>query len=157
MAFPLPTGPEPSSVEESLRTLLEAFPGIVWTTDAELRWTAIFGADLGALGFAEQELLGRSVRDFLGGDPNREAAIEAHVRAVAGDSGTYEIIFGGQLRQGSVQPLRNGAGEIVGTVGLSVNASESQLAVRESEARTRAVINAALDAVVMIDGSGALL
>ena len=40
---------------------------------------------------------------------------------------------------------------------MSVNATDSQLAVRESEARTRAMIDAALDAVVMINSSGEVL
>src|SRR5437879_6457036 len=144
MALPLPHGPEPSPIEQSLRTLLDAFPGVVWTTDAELRWTAIFGSDLAALGIAAEDVLGRRVPDFLGTDRMTEPSIEAHLRAVAGESATYENVFGGQLRQGYVQPLRSETGEIVGTVGMSVNATESELAVRESEARPRAVVNAAL-------------
>jgi PAS domain S-box-containing protein len=147
----------PSSVGESLRTLLDSFPGVVWTTDAELRWTAIFGSDLARLGFAAEDVLGRTLPDFLGTDPMTEPAIEAHVRALAGETASYENVFGGQLRQGYVQPLRSETGEIIGTVGMSVNATGSQLATRQSEARTRAVINAALDAVVIIDSSGALL
>ena len=91
---------------ESLRTLLDAFPGIVWTTDADLRWTAIFGSDLGALGFVVDDIVGQEVEAFLGEDPMRGSAIDAHRRAVAGESAAYEIVFGGQLRQGYVQPLR---------------------------------------------------
>src|SRR5438552_13653207 len=157
MALPLPHGPEPSPVEQSLRTLLDAFPGVVWTTDAELRWTAIFGSDLATLGIAAEDVLGQRVPDFLGTDRMTQPAVDAHVRAVAGETASYENVFGGQLRQGYVQPLRSETGEILGTVGMSVNATEAQLALRESEARTRAVIDAALDAVIMIDNAGQVL
>src|SRR5438552_14077489 len=105
MALPLPHGPEPSPVEQSLRTLLDAFPGVVWTTDADLRWTAIFGSDLAALGIAAEDVVGRKLPEFLGSDRMSNSAIDAHIRAVAGETASYENVFGGQLRQGYVQPL----------------------------------------------------
>ena len=86
MASPLPNGPESSSAEESFRTLLDAFPGVVWTTDADLRWTAIFGSDLAALGIAAEDVVGRKLPEFLGSDRMSNSAIDAHIRAVAGET-----------------------------------------------------------------------
>ncbi len=123
-------------VEDSLRILLGSFPGIVWTTDDDLRLTALFGADLERLGVRAEDIVGKTIPEYFRVEDDDHPVAAAHLRALAGESATYEQLVERQPRRGWIEP---------------------QKAVRESEALTRAVVEAALDAVVIINSVGRVI
>ena len=115
------------------------------------------GADLERYGVRAEQVLGRTVREFFS-DPNDELPVtKAHVRALSGHGGGYEQVVLNQPRRGYVEPLRDDGGDVIGTIGMSVSGVEPLKAVRESEALTRAVVDAARDAVVIINSSGRII
>jgi PAS domain S-box-containing protein len=145
-----------AALEEPLQNLLASFPGVVWVTDRELRIGAIYGADLERFGLRSDQVVGRSIRDFLG-EADDTPAIAAHLRALRGESASYEQVVQRQPRRGWIEPLLDDDGACIGTIGMSVVATGPQKAVRESEALTRAVVAAALDALVIINSAGRII
>jgi PAS domain-containing protein len=105
----------------------------------------VFGADVAALGLRADELIGKTVADFYGSDDPAIPAVAA---------------FCGLVRQGRVAPLRDRAGDVVGTVGMSVDVTEleaAEAALRQSDALIRAVVESALDAISIMDPHGCIV
>ncbi len=112
-------------MDRDLRQLLESFPGVIWVTDAE----------------------------FHGSEDPDLPQVVAHRRALQGEGTSYRQAFGGQIREGRVEPRRDGAGAIVGVVGMSIDMTDleaAQAAVHHRDALVRAVVDFALDAVIII-------
>lgn len=148
------------ALDQQLQRLLESFPGVVWATDRDLRWSLVFGSDLEALNLRPEDLIGSTILDFFGADDPDAPPIAAHLRALEGEAVSYRHSFQGHLRQSRVEPTRDSSGAVVGIVGMSVdvtNVAVAEAAVRESAALTDAVVKAALDAVIIINSEGEIL
>ncbi|HEV8358991.1 MAG TPA: response regulator [Candidatus Thermoplasmatota archaeon] len=125
--------------EARLAVLVANVPAVLWTTDRELRLTSISGAAIEAMGLRESAVPGKRVAE-LAGPPGDEEATERFLRqALDGRPLTGVGNFGSFAVQFHVEPLRNGAGDVVGTVGAAIDVSERKAA----EARI-AALNAAL-------------
>src|SRR2546426_11543015 len=81
-------------------------PALVWTTDAELRITSAAGAGLERAGLARGAFEGRTLAEIVGPDGDARAVIDAHERALDGE--TVEVQLALLDRDWSVeaQPLR---------------------------------------------------
>lgn len=110
--------------ESGLRIVAEQMPGIIWTTDADLKLTASMGAGLSSIARKQGEGTGMALSQYLEESGFEGAVLAAHQQALAG----VPVRFGsqnsksGQSYQGCVAPLRNGRGEIVGTIGIAIPA-----------------------------------
>jgi diguanylate cyclase (GGDEF)-like protein/PAS domain S-box-containing protein len=102
--------------EQRVRLLAQNVDAVLWTTDRDARFLAVDGGALGGLGLAADQLVGRPsgaliaehvVHDVVGGAP---------VRA--------ETARGEHWLRHHVEPLRDGAGEVVGAIGVSVDVTE---------------------------------
>jgi PAS domain S-box-containing protein len=127
--------------ETRLRLAIQQVPAILWTTDEELRFTSSLGAGLTALGLAPNQVVGLSLEQYLG--PGN-VGLDRHRLALRGDSVGYEYEHDGRSYATHLEPLRDGAGTIRGTVGIALDITELQeadQARRESEARLRQVID----------------
>jgi two-component system sensor histidine kinase ResE len=121
--------------EVRLRLLLEQTPAIVWTTDAELRFTFAAGAALSVLHIAPGQLIGLHLRDLASpvGDDGAEEngagtpPMSAHLRALAGKSGSYAFARHGHTFQVYVEPLRTPGGAIDGTIAIAQDITELSL------------------------------
>ncbi len=117
-----------------LRLLTDQVPAVVWSTDAELRFTSSAGAALRSLGLLPDQVVGRSLWDYFGTrDPN-EPQVAAHVRALSGESVSFNVEWLGRAFEAYVEPLRDEHGEIVGTLGIAVDATERKRAKSERAA-----------------------
>jgi PAS domain S-box-containing protein len=134
--------------------LLESFPGVVWVTDKELRYELVVGADLAALGVSSEDVVGRTVLEFLGYDEAAFPAIEAHRRALAGEAATYEQRFGSQIRRGRVEPLRDATGAVAGVTGVSTDVT-AQAATDRALAELGAIVASTSEAIIgkSLDGT----
>jgi diguanylate cyclase (GGDEF)-like protein/PAS domain S-box-containing protein len=119
--------------EARLRLVVNQVPGVLWSTDRELRPTLALGAGLSNLqlppaAFEQQDLCAL----FRSRDPEFPP-IAAHHRALAGESVHFEQTWGGRVYRCSLEPLRDPAGSIAGCIGFALDISdlrrfESQLA-----------------------------
>jgi PAS domain-containing protein len=103
----------------SLRLLVDQFPAVFWTTDADLRFTSSLGAGLASLGLGPNQLVGMTVADFF--EAGQARPVEAHRRALEGHSVTYLMQWGGQTFHSHVAPLRDAEFRIIGTICIAVD------------------------------------
>jgi PAS domain S-box-containing protein len=125
--------------ERRLRLVVDQMQAIAWTTDRDLRYTSSFGAGLKAAGLSPEEATGRTVFEFVSGNPDA-VEVSAHRRALAGESCTYDSTYASRIFQAHIEPLRDETGEITGVIGIAVDVSEQRRGeelLRESEGRYR--------------------
>ncbi len=108
-----------------LRFLLDQIPGVLWTTDLELRLTSSVGSGLAAMKSRPNARLGERIGDLFPTDAEPEAA---HRRALAGHSATYVASYKGRIVRCHVDPLLDESGTLMGTVGVSVDVTDARLA-----------------------------
>jgi PAS domain-containing protein len=109
----------PAEGAGSLRLLVDQFPAVFWTTDAELRFTSSLGAGLAELGLGPNQLVGMTLQDFFESDQGEPAA--AHRRGLEGRSVTFLMHWGGRTFHAHIAPLRDGQGRIIGTICIAVD------------------------------------
>jgi len=101
------------SSETRLRLIFEQLPALVVTTDTELTITSVEGARLAAIGMEGDQLVGSRIGTSpLIADESRFPIRRAHLRALQGGAGEFEIIWGGKTLQGHVEPLRGTDGRV---------------------------------------------
>ncbi len=126
--------------EARLGMAIGQVPAILWTTDAELRCTTALGAGLLGLGLANAAV-GASVADVLGSE---DAAVQRHRAALAGESVSYAEERAGRGIHGPPRAPAQRRGGYRGhdrdRLGRDGEA-QADLALRESEARLRQVMD----------------
>jgi PAS domain S-box-containing protein len=119
--------PPPRDAERThWRMLVEQLPAVIWTTDRDLRFTSSNGAGLAALGLAPDQVVGQLVGDFR--SDGGHATLDAHTRALRGESVTYVDAFAGHHYRSRVDPLRDGDGRIIGCIGVAHDVTDVHLA-----------------------------
>ena len=112
-----------------------SFPGIFWSTDTDLVFTAVTGGILTRVGFDRRLPVGRTIREWFGTDELAAPAIAIHERALRGESAHANVVALGLDLSTRVEPLRDARGEIVGVVGLAVEAVGDEAAAAFFERR----------------------
>jgi PAS domain S-box-containing protein len=112
-----------------MRALADQLPAVVWSTDTDLRFTSSSGGGLLALGLTRDQVVGRTLYDFFQTTDPENTAIRAHLRALAGESVKYEIDFAGRTYENNVEPLRDAAGKVIGTVGMGLDVTMREQAL----------------------------
>jgi PAS domain S-box-containing protein len=114
--------------EERLRLVVEQMPAVLWSTDARLRFTLSLGAGLQALGLRPNQVVGKSLQEFLGSDDPENPVAVAHRAALRGESLSFETVLGGRAFRAYVQPLRDAQGQTRGVLGVALDVSERRAA-----------------------------
>ena len=107
-----------------LDALMEKMPAVLWTTDAELRFTSGMGAGLEILGLVSGEMAGKSLYEYFHTDDPEFLAIAAHRRALAGERVTYELEWQKHIFESHVQPLRSTEGQVIGVIGVALDITD---------------------------------
>jgi signal transduction histidine kinase len=111
-----------------LDLVLRQVPGLLWTTDVELRLLSVTGAGLSGLPYVPEELVGRRVADVVEGAERRAVLEAAHRQALAGTATDCELELDGRFFVMRVEPLRSPPERIVGCVAFALDASGLHLA-----------------------------
>lgn len=138
------------------RLVLDRLPAVIWATDRELRFTLSTGGDLATLGLGpgQVSLVGTSLWAYFQTRDPGHPGIAPHLRALQGESVTFEMRWLDQLFQTRVEPLRDRDNNIVGSVGLAVNVTEqakTREALQTSEAQLRRLINSNIIGIAFFD------
>jgi PAS domain S-box-containing protein len=126
---------------ELLHRLVELNPGYLWATDRELRYTALFGRRLHENGWRPEEMYGLKLSEFAGGVPH--SVVQAHERALAGETLSYEFELNERVWRARVQPLVGAGDDIIGVAGTAIDTTELVRAGHELD-ETRAKLELAL-------------
>jgi PAS domain S-box-containing protein len=119
-----------------LAMMIERMPAVLWTTDKELRYTSSMGAGLDSLGVKSGGLTGKTLAEYFETADGQHPSINAHWRALAGESLTYELHWQKRIFESHVRPLRGPDGEIIGVIGVALDITDrKQLAdqLRQSQ------------------------
>ena len=132
--------------QRDLALLVAQLPrAFVWTTDRELRVTSLAGGAVALLGIEDpDEVVGRGLATLLGGATSDGGAtiLDAHRRALAGESATFVEHWRRWAFDVHVEPLRDEGG-IVGAGGIALDASKrvaAEQALTRSEVRFRMLV-----------------
>jgi|GEM_PF-1135553 len=117
-----PGQPDRPRRDAYLELMVEHLHTPVWSTDADLRVTSLSGAILSAMDLERGEIVGRplSAVEQLADVPD---VLAAHRQALQGESATFEITLDARTYRCTVEPLRSREGEILGCMGLALDAS----------------------------------
>ena len=110
----VPNG-EPSP-DEVPHVLLVQLPIIVWTTDSVLEFTSSDGSGLDELTLGPNQIVGLTLFDLFDTDDPRLPVISAHLRALAGQTVSFDMRLADRLFHGRVSPLEDSGGEQIGTI-----------------------------------------
>lgn len=110
--------------EARLRVLIEQLPAILWTTDAELRFTSSLGAGLARLGLKPNEVVGLTLYEYFQTDDRTFVPIAAHRRALNGESVTFHVEWGGGSYACHAEPLRDSAGTVTGVISMAFDVTD---------------------------------
>ena len=112
---------------DSLRALVDQFPGLFWTTDREFAFTTLLGRALTSLGLGPNQLVGMALADLFEEADARASARRAHMRALLGETLSFRLRLGGRRLHARVAPLADARGAVIGVIGLAVEAPDVRL------------------------------
>jgi PAS domain S-box-containing protein len=114
-------------IERTARTLdqvVRQMPAMYWLVDTELRIQATGGAIQELLGFPPDRWIGHKLQVPVEEDGASSESIEAHARALAGETVSYTGHYRGKLLTNTVAPYRRD-GQIVGVIGTGIDITAS--------------------------------
>jgi PAS domain S-box-containing protein len=140
--------------ERRLLQLVEQIPAVLWTTDTELTFTLSVGAGLAGLGLQPNQVVGTSLYDFFQTEDPATLPIQASLRALQGESVTFQTTWNDRLFQSHVDPLRDASGQTIGVIGFALDITErkeAEEALRESSQFNQQIISNAREGIIVYD------
>jgi len=126
------------------RMVVHQLPAVVWTTDRDLRITMIDGLLAAADRSVTDPRIGERVEVILAAHDDPTAAVEAHERALAGESCAYVVRGSNGIFEVNLEPLRAPDGDVQGVIGVAVDISgevQAWEAARRSQDRFNEIVN----------------
>jgi diguanylate cyclase (GGDEF)-like protein len=114
--------------ELRMRLLTTRVCTLSWSTDRDLRITSCRSGQGQGLQPGAADLVGRPLPECMSGNGG---ALEAHHRALEGETVEYESEWLGRSFYARVEPLRDEAGAVIGTVGAAIDVTEVKRAQDE--------------------------
>src|SRR5688572_17928271 len=113
--------------------MLRQIPGVIWSTDRELRVTFARGRGLVLRGLTADQVIGMTVEEFVRPRAPSTApsdaqpidpALAAHLSALAGTAQRCDYTLAGRIFDLRVEPLRIDDGAVIGCVGMAIDITE---------------------------------
>lgn len=116
----------PPSGEASLQLMMGQVPGLLWSTDRNLRILGQWGEGLPALKIGSGSLVGQDVRKFLGAMDPHTTPIAEHYAALQGIASRFEYSWKDNTLEVRLGPLRSETGEILGCLGAALDFTDQK-------------------------------
>jgi PAS domain S-box-containing protein len=107
-----------------LNMTFRQLPGVVWTTDRDLRLSYIAGRLMRDL--QPRPVAGTSIFDVLGTTEPTDPVIAHHRGALSGEPQSFQYNFAGRWYEVLVEPLRDGHGQVAGCVGAAFDITDQR-------------------------------
>ncbi len=120
--------------EARLRLMTNQMPAVLWTTDTELSFTSSLGMGLLALGLQPNQIVGMTLYDYFQTTKPEFFPIAAHLRALQGESVTYELHWQTRTFDCQVEALRDTEGKLLGVIGIGLDVTERKRAEAQIKA-----------------------
>jgi PAS domain S-box-containing protein len=104
-----------------LSLMFARLPGVMWTTDKNLVLTSAGGTGLAKINWVVEDYLERSLYEIFRTDDPQFPPIAAHLRALEGKSGHYELKINETIFEVTVESLLDTTNQIIGCVALAVD------------------------------------
>ncbi len=111
--------------ENQFRTIVNHTPIVLWSVDAEGRFTVSEGKALALLGLKPGEVVGRSVFEVYRNNP---PLLENIRRGLAGEAFSSIVQAGDLYFETHYEPIRDSYGRVIGVSGISNDITESRKA-----------------------------
>jgi diguanylate cyclase (GGDEF)-like protein/PAS domain S-box-containing protein len=159
--------------ESRLQRIVETTPDLFCVLDKDGLYRFVNSAYVRILGYTADQLIGRSLYDFI--HPDDGPSLAVRIRSVVENTdsghtigtGSQDIIYRARHAGGAWvdlearwQTLSSSAGEMIGVLVISRDVTErrrTEVALRASEERFRSLVQNASDLVVIVDASGILV
>ena len=146
-----------SLTQERFRFLVEQMPALLWTTDLDFVITSSQGGGLTKLGLKPGQLVGLHLLDYIGDHSHDHTPVESHMRALKGETVTYDSGWMGRSYHVHVAPMRLNDGTIFGVIGLAFDITEGKATERELEqslSLLKATLESTADGILVVDREG---
>ena len=110
--------------EAHLKLLIDQMPMVVWTTDKDLRITSCLGARMRGVKMRNEELLGKSIYEYLKCQDRHATPVAQHYEALRGTPAQFEYKRNNRTFELHLEPLRSPDGEIIGCIGAGLDITE---------------------------------
>jgi PAS domain S-box-containing protein len=135
-----------SESEDKLQLITSQMPGLIWTTDKNLKINRISGGVLKKFYKADSEIIGLKIDSFFVCDGANNFPLMLHQSALNGASAHFEYKYMDLELSCEIQALKNRQNEIVGVLGAATDIRERKIMesnLKESLQRFTDVTNAA--------------
>ncbi|HYK82679.1 MAG TPA: PAS domain S-box protein [Gemmatimonadales bacterium] len=143
--------------KERLRTVIAGAPLVLFALDREGVFTLVEGKGLDAVGVRPAQLVGRAAAELYAEVPQALADVR---RALAGETFSSTVEVYGVVFDVWYTPIRDGAGQVTGVIGVANDITERRRAVealRRSEESNRALVQHATHGIYRSSPAGRFL
>ena len=148
---------ETSLALERLRFLIEQMPAVLWTTDTNFRVTSMQGAGLAKLELKPHQLIGLNILDYIQVYSPEDSAVDYHVKALNGESVSFENPWMGRFYKVNLAPMRHPDGTVSGIIGLAFDITDNkgtEIELDKSLSLLRATLESTADGILVVDQDG---
>jgi len=111
-------------LESRWQALFSRTSAITYTLDRDLRFRTSSGGGLSAIGLIPGQVVGMSLHEFFDQSPDREHTIAQHLRALGGESVTFDSEVAGRKFKTYLEPELDDDGHISGIAGLAFDVTD---------------------------------
>ncbi|MFI5311245.1 MAG: putative bifunctional diguanylate cyclase/phosphodiesterase [Gemmatimonadales bacterium] len=130
-------GPVDRERRARIAAIVDQLPVALWTTDRDLRITSRSGAGRSSTRVLPDRVVGASLVDQLARRIVGPESVDAHRRALNGESVSYQIRSADRWYDADVEPMRDQVGAVVGVVGVAMDVTDRELALDEARRSRR--------------------